>query len=42
MMAAAILLEGKSPADFEVMTLTPSVAYNEDLCAQLGIEVPAN
>ena len=42
MMAAQILLEGKSPADFEVMTLTPSVAYNEELCAQLGIEVPAN
>ena len=42
MMAAAILLEGKSPADFEVMTLTPSVAYNAELCAQLGIEVPAN
>lgn len=42
MMAAAILLEGKTPADFEVMTLTPSVAYNEQLCAQLGIEVPAN
>ena len=36
-MAASILLEGKSPADFEVMTLTPTVAYNEDLCAQLGI-----
>ena len=42
MMAAQILLEGKSPADFEVMTLTPSVAYNAELCAQLGIEVPAN
>ena len=42
MMAAAILLEGKSPADYEVMTLTPSVAYNEELCAQLGIQVPAN
>ena len=42
MMAAKILLEGKSPADFDVMTLTPSVAYNEELCAQLGIEVPAN
>lgn len=40
-MAAQILLEGKTPADFEVMTLTPSVAYNEELCAQLGIEVPA-
>ena len=41
-MAAQILLEGKSPADFEVMTLTPTVSYNEELCAQLGIEVPAN
>ncbi len=40
-MAAQILLEGKTPADFEVMTLTPAVAYNEELCAQLGIEVPA-
>ena len=42
MMAAQILLEGKTPADFEVMTLTPTVSYNEELCAQLGIEVPAN
>lgn len=41
-MAAQILLEGKSPADFEVMTLTPTVSYNEELCAQLGIAVPAN
>ena len=41
LMAAKILLEGKSPADFEVMTLTPTVSYNKDLCAQLGIEVPA-
>lgn len=41
-MAAQILLEGKSPADFEVMTLTPTVSYNEELCATLGIEVPAN
>ena len=40
-MAAQILLEGKTPADFQVMTLTPAVAYNEELCAQLGIEVPA-
>ena len=38
-MAASILLESKSPADIEVMTLTPAVAYNEELCAQLGIEV---
>ena len=40
-MAAQILLNGKSPADMEIATLTPSVAYNADLCAQLGIEVPA-
>ena len=39
---ASILLDGKSPADFAVKTLTPSVSYNEELCAQLGIEVPAN
>ena len=39
MMAASILLEGKNPADIEIMTLTPSVAYNEELCAQLGIQV---
>ena len=41
-MAAQILLEGKNPSDIEIMTLTPSVVYNEELCAQLGIEVPAN
>ena len=41
-MAASILLEGKSPADFDVKTLTPSVAYNVELCAQRGIEVSAN
>ena len=41
-MAAQILLEGKAPADIAIATLTPSVVYNEELCAQLGIEVPAN
>ena len=41
LMAAKILLEGKSPADFQVKTLTPAVSYNKELCAQLGIEVPA-
>lgn len=41
-MAAQILLDGKNPADIPVMTLTPSVVYNEELCAQLGIEGPAN
>ena len=39
-MAAEILLGKKAPKDFEVATLTPSVVYNNDLCATLGIEVP--
>ena len=38
-MAAQILLEGKSPADIAVATLTPSVSYNEELCNKLGIAV---
>ena len=42
MMAAKILLEGKTPADIEIATLTPSVTYNEEMCAKLGIEVPNN
>ena len=41
-MAAQILLDGKAPADIQIATLTPSVVYNEELCAQLGIEVPQN
>ena len=41
-MAADILLSGKAPADIEIMTLAPTVTYNAELCAQLGIEVPAN
>ena len=41
-MAAQILLGEKEASDIEIMTLTPSVSYNEELCAQLGIEVPAN
>ena len=40
-MAADILLGGKAPSDIEIMTLTPAVSYNEELCAQLGIEVAA-
>lgn len=40
-MAAEILLGKKTPADIEIMTLTPTVTYNKDLCATLGIEVPA-
>lgn len=39
-MAAEILLGNKSPEDFEVATLTPSVVYNNELCATLGITVP--
>ena len=41
-MAADILLNGKTPADFEVMTLVPTVSYNEELCTLLGITVPEN
>ncbi len=41
-MAAEILLGTKTVADIEIKTLTPSVVYNEDLCAQLGITVPEN
>lgn len=38
-MAAQILLGEKTPADIEIKTLTPTVSYNEELCAKLGIEV---
>ena len=41
-MAAEILLGNKTVADFEIKTLTPSVVYNEELCANLGITVPEN
>ena len=41
-MAAQVLMGEKAVSDIEIMTLTPSVSYNEELCAQLGIEVPAN
>ena len=40
-MAAKVLLGEKKPADLAVATLTPSVVYNEELCGQLGIEIPA-
>ena len=42
LMAADVLMNGKSPADIEIKTLTPTVTYNAELCAQLGIEIPAN
>ena len=41
-MAAQVLLGEKSVSDIEIATLTPTVTYNEELCAKLGIEVPAN
>ena len=41
-MAAEILLDGKSPADIDVKTLTPTVMYNEEICQKLGITVPEN
>lgn len=41
-MAADILLGNKSVSDIEVATLIPTVTYNQELCAQLGIEVPEN
>lgn len=42
LMAADILLNGKKPADIQIKTLTPTVTYNNDLCAKLGIAVPQN
>lgn len=41
-MAAEILLGTKAVSDLEVKTLTPTVVYNNELCASLGIEVPEN
>ncbi len=41
-MAAQILLGEKSPADMEVAVLTPTVSYNQELCAALGIDIPEN
>lgn len=42
LMAADILLGNKQVSDIEIKTLTPSVVYNEELCALLGIAVPEN
>ena len=41
-MAAQVLLGKAKISDIEIKTLTPSVSYNEELCQQLGIEVPQN
>jgi len=35
-------MNGKAPSDIEIATLTPTLTYNAELCAQLGIDVPAN
>ncbi len=42
LMAAEILLGGKTPSDIEIKTLTPTVVYNAELCSMLGITVPEN
>lgn len=39
-MAAEILLGNKAPADIDIMTITPEVIFNEEICEQLGITVP--
>ena len=41
-MAADILLGNKAVSDIDIMTLTPTVVYNKELCAKLGITVPEN
>ena len=41
-MAAEILLGTKTVAQLEVKTLVPTVVYNKELCAKLGITVPQN
>lgn len=39
-MAAKVLLGQQSVTDMEIVTLTPAVSYNEELCEKLGIQVP--
>ncbi|MBE6781212.1 MAG: ABC transporter substrate-binding protein [Ruminococcaceae bacterium] len=39
-MAAEILLGNKTPEDISVLTIEPSVVYNNDICTALGIEIP--
>ena len=42
LMAAKILLGEQQPADIAIKTLEPTVTYNKELCALLGIEMPVN
>lgn len=39
-MAAKVLLKQADISELEVMTLTPNVVYNEELCNELGIVIP--
>ena len=39
-MAADVLLGKKAPSDISVLTITPAVVYNNDICSALGITVP--
>jgi putative ABC transport system substrate-binding protein len=42
-MAAQVLMEKKAISDIEIMTLTPTVTYNEELCASAwASKVPVN
>lgn len=41
-MAADILLGKKNASDMDIKTLEPTVVYNDELCAKLGITVPEN
>lgn len=41
-MAADILLGKKNASDMDIKTLAPTVVYNDELCAKLGITVPEN
>ncbi len=40
LMAAEILLGKKAPSEISILTITPEVVYNNDICAALGIAVP--
>ena len=42
LMAAEILLNGKSCSDIAVKTITPATDYNKAICDKLGIAVPEN
>ncbi|MBR2043519.1 MAG: ABC transporter substrate-binding protein [Clostridia bacterium] len=39
-MAAEILLNNKTPEEFEILSLSPIAVYNKEICNELGITVP--